>query len=60
MGRVADGASGMSSGFCCAPTATASKKTNAKAINPLVFFAIPESHAFLSKVGPAVHKTCVC
>jgi hypothetical protein len=42
----------MSSGFCCAPPAPASRKTNAKAINPLVFFAIPEPHAFLVQSRP--------
>jgi len=46
-GRVADGASGISSGFCCALPAPTSRKINARAINPLVLFAIPESLAFL-------------
>jgi hypothetical protein len=45
MGRLADGASGMSSGFCCASTAAASNETPIITSQP-VFLLIP--HLYLS------------
>src|SRR6266850_1257911 len=45
-GRLADGASGTSSGFCCAqPVPASSRKIIAPSITALVFFTIPEPHA---------------
>jgi hypothetical protein len=41
MGRVADGASGMSSGFCCAASAPASKNVSPRISPALIFVAIP-------------------
>jgi hypothetical protein len=54
IGRVADGASGMSSGFCCATNGPASNPTSnndSPSLNaPLIFVAIPESSIFLSSL----------
>ena len=51
MGRVADGASGMSSGFCCAAAAltrhNASPNVSPSLIAALIFVAIPKPSSFL-------------
>jgi hypothetical protein len=41
MGRVADGASGISSGFCCAISASASNNVSPRIKSALIFLAIP-------------------
>jgi hypothetical protein len=46
IGRVADGASGMSSGFCCAAAARASDNVKPRISSTLIFVDIPESSIF--------------
>lgn len=48
IGRVADGASGISSGFCCAAKAPASNNVSPRISTVLIFLAIPDSPIFLS------------
>jgi hypothetical protein len=46
MGRVADGASGISSGFCCAAKTPASNNASPRISTVLIFLAIPDSPIF--------------
>ena len=47
MGRVADGASGISSGFCCAIRVLARDNASPRSSATLIFLAIPDSSVFL-------------
>jgi len=49
MGRLAEGASGTSSGFCCDQPVPANRKTSAPNITAPLFFTISRTHTFFSQ-----------